>query len=629
MPITSFSCRDKIIGGYYADPETDCQMFHVCVKVPGLGVQDYKFLCPNETSFDQENQICDDWYNIDCEASTLYYSDNFDLYRIGGDIPRTNLEPRLPSNNINNAVSEVDDDLYLQKSDRGESVGSDLLRGSHSSNFFSNKNRGREDDDYSKTEYKKSRTNVKKLLTGKRPLPSTQAPLEENKQSSQPQYRPKNNNFAGRISHFQRNQQQSTEAPARITETYNHPQSYTQRNFYSPTTPKIETSPATQRTEFFRNYNPTTKRSYYENTQNYNTQTTPFPQTTKNYQIFRTTTQAPTTVNYYETTVNYEKNNNYETQKLYKLNTGAVNQYDDSKDEFLKTAPSLNLGASVFNSLQNNYKSFNTSVSTGYNFNQVTKSTTENYQSQTYFNPTTQTQNYYNPSTSKPYQHEYYTTIKPQPTDVNNQNFYSTQPQQSTPAKINYQYTQTTQKPYQQQYTYSTESTYSQYNPTTVNAFQNQYNQQPQTTKKPVQQYNSQPIQPTYQTQNPQPTFPPQRNVPAQQSYQQPQTVQNVQQQFQPQRNPSHQPISNNYYNPTTLRPVSTAKTTPQSRGTRPTTLDATEKPRAFTHQTVTPNKDQKKEKEQYDYAYYDDGTQSEYDGLEPVEDFSRTKSKN
>lgn len=38
MPITSFSCRDKILGGYYADPETQCQMFHVCVKVPGLGV---------------------------------------------------------------------------------------------------------------------------------------------------------------------------------------------------------------------------------------------------------------------------------------------------------------------------------------------------------------------------------------------------------------------------------------------------------------------------------------------------------------------------------------------------------------------------------------------------------------
>lgn len=38
---TSFSCRDKILGGYYSDPETDCQMFHVCVRVAGVGVSDF------------------------------------------------------------------------------------------------------------------------------------------------------------------------------------------------------------------------------------------------------------------------------------------------------------------------------------------------------------------------------------------------------------------------------------------------------------------------------------------------------------------------------------------------------------------------------------------------------------
>lgn len=38
MPQTSFSCRDKILGGYYADPETNCQMFHICVKIAGVGV---------------------------------------------------------------------------------------------------------------------------------------------------------------------------------------------------------------------------------------------------------------------------------------------------------------------------------------------------------------------------------------------------------------------------------------------------------------------------------------------------------------------------------------------------------------------------------------------------------------
>lgn len=38
MPKTDFSCRDKILGGYYSDAETQCQMFHICVKVAGVGV---------------------------------------------------------------------------------------------------------------------------------------------------------------------------------------------------------------------------------------------------------------------------------------------------------------------------------------------------------------------------------------------------------------------------------------------------------------------------------------------------------------------------------------------------------------------------------------------------------------
>lgn len=40
MPDTEFSCREKVLGGYYADPDTDCQMFHICVKVAGIGVSE-------------------------------------------------------------------------------------------------------------------------------------------------------------------------------------------------------------------------------------------------------------------------------------------------------------------------------------------------------------------------------------------------------------------------------------------------------------------------------------------------------------------------------------------------------------------------------------------------------------
>lgn len=43
MPKTDFSCRGKILGGYYADADTQCQMFHICVKVAGVGVGHEKF----------------------------------------------------------------------------------------------------------------------------------------------------------------------------------------------------------------------------------------------------------------------------------------------------------------------------------------------------------------------------------------------------------------------------------------------------------------------------------------------------------------------------------------------------------------------------------------------------------
>ena len=31
LPETNFSCEGKVSGGHYADPETNCRMFHICV----------------------------------------------------------------------------------------------------------------------------------------------------------------------------------------------------------------------------------------------------------------------------------------------------------------------------------------------------------------------------------------------------------------------------------------------------------------------------------------------------------------------------------------------------------------------------------------------------------------------
>ncbi|KAH8315237.1 hypothetical protein KR074_006845, partial [Drosophila pseudoananassae] len=119
MPKTQFTCHDKILGGYYADPETQCQMFHVCVKLPGVGllhrrvnpfvqqVQDYRFLCPNTTAFDQELQICANWADVDCDKATSLYDkgDLNDLYRGGDD---------------SKAAHEEEATFHLQRAESGD-----------------------------------------------------------------------------------------------------------------------------------------------------------------------------------------------------------------------------------------------------------------------------------------------------------------------------------------------------------------------------------------------------------------------------------------------------------------------------------------------------------------------------
>ena len=60
---TSFSCSGLIFGGYYADPEQECQAYHVCLRDPldQESLYPVSFLCPNGTIFNQEIFVCDWW----------------------------------------------------------------------------------------------------------------------------------------------------------------------------------------------------------------------------------------------------------------------------------------------------------------------------------------------------------------------------------------------------------------------------------------------------------------------------------------------------------------------------------------------------------------------------------------
>merc|ERR1711892_1398311 len=76
VPDTSFLCDGQAEGGYYADPEAECQAFHICGSDGNGGLTKYSFLCPNGTLFNQQYFVCDWWFNVDCSLAEALYSLN-------------------------------------------------------------------------------------------------------------------------------------------------------------------------------------------------------------------------------------------------------------------------------------------------------------------------------------------------------------------------------------------------------------------------------------------------------------------------------------------------------------------------------------------------------------------------
>jgi len=76
VPETSFVCDGLVEGGYYADPEAECQAFHICGNDGNGGLTKYSFLCPNGTLFNQQYFVCDWWFNVDCSLAEEFWSLN-------------------------------------------------------------------------------------------------------------------------------------------------------------------------------------------------------------------------------------------------------------------------------------------------------------------------------------------------------------------------------------------------------------------------------------------------------------------------------------------------------------------------------------------------------------------------
>merc|ERR1712048_1389704 len=79
VPETSFVCDGLVEGGYYADSEAECQVFHICGNDGNGGLTKYSFLCPNGTLFNQQYFVCDWWFNVDCSLAEDLYSLNEEI----------------------------------------------------------------------------------------------------------------------------------------------------------------------------------------------------------------------------------------------------------------------------------------------------------------------------------------------------------------------------------------------------------------------------------------------------------------------------------------------------------------------------------------------------------------------
>merc|ERR1711962_1415088 len=84
VPESGFACDGQVDGGYYADPEAECQVFHICTADGEGGLAKYSFLCPNGTIFNQNYFICDWWFNFDCaEAEAIADQKNAEIAAAG------------------------------------------------------------------------------------------------------------------------------------------------------------------------------------------------------------------------------------------------------------------------------------------------------------------------------------------------------------------------------------------------------------------------------------------------------------------------------------------------------------------------------------------------------------------
>lgn len=71
--ITPFNCEDKVPGIAYADTQTNCKMFHVCIPFGKGKLKDYQLYCEPDKALNQETGVCEPQDNVDCKRTLKFY----------------------------------------------------------------------------------------------------------------------------------------------------------------------------------------------------------------------------------------------------------------------------------------------------------------------------------------------------------------------------------------------------------------------------------------------------------------------------------------------------------------------------------------------------------------------------
>lgn len=315
-------------------------------------------MCPNDTAFDQESQTCADWYDVDCEAATLYYaSDNFDLYRLGSglesphydtirtdDEPQDNLqrsESNDPVRSSANALSRVSSANFNNNNNNNREV----LHNNGKVSFYNHRT-NKEDNYDNERSYKDETVTTEKKKTGVRkvsrkqpyngntndyPSSSTAIPSTYNSQNN---YNGNlfNNNNNNNNNYNQRQTTSGSSSTIRPQESYNRNQNiqkytvtasstYRPNANYQDTYSSYQPSSSTARATVFNTYN--TNNNYnQDNSGSYTSSTT---SRTTNYngngnrngyqsynvgQFAQSSTVLPTTNYQTSDYTNYQKNYN-------------------------------------------------------------------------------------------------------------------------------------------------------------------------------------------------------------------------------------------------------------------------------------------------------------------------------